>query len=67
MKNLDLSKILFNEFKNRKSLLLGVVHKEHWPLLGGGGQLPTYADLSGLGVAVLLKPAIFFKILSSKT
>ena len=37
MKFSDLSKILFNEFKNRKSLLLGVVHKEHWPLLGGRG------------------------------
>ena len=62
MKNLDLSKILFIEFKNRKSLLLGVIHKENWQLLGGGGggQLPTYADLSGLGVAVLPNPALFF-------
>ena len=27
---------------------------------GGKGQLPTYADLSGLGVAVLPNPALFF-------
>ena len=64
MKNLDLSKILFNKFKNRKSLLLGVVHKEYWPLLGGrGGQLQKYSDLSGLGVSGLPKSAIFVKFL----
>ena len=57
MKNLDFSNILFNRFKNRKSLLLGAIHKEHWPLLGEGVQLPTYSDLRGLWVSGLLKSA----------
>ena len=38
-------------------MLLGAVHKEHWPRLLGV-ELPTYADLRGLGVSGLPKSAI---------
>ena len=58
MTNLYLCKILCN----RKSLLSGAVQKEHWPFLGWGVELPTYADLRGLRVSGLLKSAIFVKL-----